>query len=155
MFSCFIFLSSYFGCVIIFVKSVFSIYLWIYICNYHNSWTICYDVITFCFFSLRLIIVYFKIFLSFLCESEKWKSLSLVQLRDTIDYKVLGILQARILEWVAFPSSRGSSQPRDWTQVSHIADRFLTIWAIRETHFSMYLLFIQPQIFTDRILKLF
>ena len=35
-------------------------------------------------------------------------------------------LQARILEWVAMPSSRGSSQPRDWTQVSHIAGRFFT-----------------------------
>ena len=36
----------------------------------------------------------------------------------------LGILQARILEWVAMPSFRGSSQPRDGTQVSHIAGRF-------------------------------
>ena len=35
-------------------------------------------------------------------------------------YIVPGILQARILEWVAFPFSRGSSQPRDWTQVSLI-----------------------------------
>ena len=42
------------------------------------------------------------------------------------------ILQARILERVAMFSSRGSSQPRDWTQVSHIADRFFTIWATRE-----------------------
>ena len=42
------------------------------------------------------------------------------------------ILQARIQEWVAMPSSRGSSHPRDWTQVSHIADRFFTIWATRE-----------------------
>ena len=33
----------------------------------------------------------------------------------------MGILQARILEWLAMPSSRGSSQPRDQTQVSHIA----------------------------------
>ena len=41
----------------------------------------------------------------------------------------MGILQARILEWVAMPSSRGSSQPRDWTQVSHSAGRFFTIWA--------------------------
>ena len=32
-----------------------------------------------------------------------------------------GIIQARILEWVAIPFSRGSSQPRDWTQVSHMA----------------------------------
>ena len=47
---------------------------------------------------------------------------------------VHGILQARILEWVAMPSSRGSSQPRDWNQVSHIAGRFFTIWATREAH---------------------
>ena len=38
-----------------------------------------------------------------------------------------GILQARILEWVAMPSSRGSSQPRDQTQVFRIAGRFFTI----------------------------
>ena len=44
-----------------------------------------------------------------------------------------GILQTRILEWVAMPSSRGSSQPRDWIQVSSIAGRFFTIWATRET----------------------
>ena len=44
----------------------------------------------------------------------------------------MGILQASILEWVAMPFSRGSSQPRDWTQVSHVADRFFTIWATRE-----------------------
>ena len=40
----------------------------------------------------------------------------------------MGILQARILERVAMPSSRGSSQPRDWTQVSCIAGRFCAIW---------------------------
>ena len=40
---------------------------------------------------------------------------------DPMDYRVHGILQARILEWVAIPFSRGSSQPRDWTQVSHTA----------------------------------
>ena len=39
-------------------------------------------------------------------------------------YTVHGVLQARILEWVAFPFSRGSSQPRDWTQVSCIMGRF-------------------------------
>ena len=43
-----------------------------------------------------------------------------------------GILQARILEWVARLSSRGSSQLRDWNQVSHIAGRFFTVWATRE-----------------------
>ena len=40
----------------------------------------------------------------------------------------MGTLQARILEWVVMPSSRGSSQPRDQTQVSHIAGGFFTIW---------------------------
>ena len=43
-----------------------------------------------------------------------------------------GILQARILEWVAIPFSRGSSQPRDQTQVSHTAGGLFTIWATRE-----------------------
>ena len=45
---------------------------------------------------------------------------------------VHGILQARILECVAMPSSRGSSQPRDQTQVSHTVSRFFFIWATRE-----------------------
>ena len=40
---------------------------------------------------------------------------------------VHGILQARILEWVAIPFSQGSSQPRDQTQVSRIAGRFFTV----------------------------
>ena len=44
---------------------------------------------------------------------------------------VHGILQARILEWVAVPSSRASSQPREWTQISSIAGGFFTIWASR------------------------
>ena len=44
-----------------------------------------------------------------------------------------GILQARILEWVAFSLSRESSQPRDWTQVSCIPGRFFTSWATRES----------------------
>ena len=46
---------------------------------------------------------------------------------------VHGILQTRILEWVAISYSRGSSQPRDWTWVSHIAGRFFTLWAAGET----------------------
>ena len=45
---------------------------------------------------------------------------------DPTDYTVCGILQARIPEWVAFPFSRGSSEPKDWIQVSHIAGRFFT-----------------------------
>ena len=49
-----------------------------------------------------------------------------------MDHRVHGILQARILDGVAFPFSRASSQPRDWTQVSHIADGFFTSWVTRE-----------------------
>ena len=72
----------------------------------------------------------------------KWKSLSHVWLfamlwtvaHNPMDYSLPGssvheILQTRILEWVAIPFSRGSSQPRDWTQVSHIPGGFFTVWA--------------------------
>ena len=51
---------------------------------------------------------------------------SCLTLCNLIDYTVHGILQARILEWVAFPFSRVSSQPRDQTQVSHIAGGHFT-----------------------------
>ena len=57
---------------------------------------------------------------------------SCLTLCDPMDYLVRRIPQARILEWVTFPFSRGSSQPRDWTQVSRIAGRFFTSWATRE-----------------------
>ena len=49
---------------------------------------------------------------------------------------VHGIFQARILEWVAIPFSRGSSQSRDRTRVSCIAGRFFSIWATREAIWS-------------------
>ena len=57
---------------------------------------------------------------------------------DPMDYTIGGILQARILEWVAFPFSRGSSWPRNRTGVSCIAGRFFANWAIREApiHFT-------------------
>ena len=51
---------------------------------------------------------------------------------DPIFYTVHGILQARILEWVAFPFSREFSQPRDQIQVSCIAGGFFTNCAMRE-----------------------
>ena len=65
----------------------------------------------------------------------KWKvevAQSCLTLCEAMDCTVPGILQARILEWVAFPFSRGASQPRDWTQVSHIAGTFFTRWATRQ-----------------------
>ena len=57
---------------------------------------------------------------------------SCLTLCNPMGYTVRGILQARILEWVAFPFSSGSSRPRDWTQDSRIAGRFFTSWATRE-----------------------
>ena len=57
---------------------------------------------------------------------------------------VQGILQARILECVAIPFSRGSSWPRDRTWVSYIAGGFFTIWATRESPYSQYLHASQP-----------
>ena len=51
---------------------------------------------------------------------------------DPIDYTVHRLLQARILEWVAFLFSRGSSQSRNRTRVSCIAGGFFTNWALRE-----------------------
>ena len=61
------------------------------------------------------------------CLSVKWAKVTQLcpTLCDPMDCIVRGILQARILEWVAFPISRGSSQPRDWTQISGIASSTL------------------------------
>ena len=42
------------------------------------------------------------------------------------------VFQARVLEWVAISFSRGSSRPRDWTQVSRIVGRRFTVWTTRE-----------------------
>ena len=63
---------------------------------------------------------------------------SCMTLCDPIDYSLPGscvheIFQARILEWVAMPSSRGSSKPRDGTHVSCVVDKFFTCWAMVET----------------------
>ena len=68
-----------------------------------------------------LILIYVLMYIGILCTL--WSEVKVAQscptLRDPIDYTIHGILQARILELVAFPFSRASSQPRDWTQVSH------------------------------------
>ena len=74
------------------------------------------------------------------------KSLSRVQLFATLwsiahaGSSVHGIFQARILEWVTISFSRGSSQPRDWTQVSHIAGRCFNLWATREARTLLFTL---------------
>ena len=76
--------------------------------------------------------------------SQEWSVLSLVAqscptLCNPMDCNlpgssIHGILQARILEWVAMPSSRASSQPRDWTQVSCITDGSFTVWEQVRAH---------------------
>ena len=67
-----------------------------------------------------------------------WSEVKVAQscptLCNPMDSTAHGILQARIPEWVACPFSRGSSQPRDRTQVSRIAGGFFTSRAIREAH---------------------
>ena len=69
------------------------------------------------------------------CKSEVAQSC--LALCDPMDYSLLGssiygTFQARILEWVGISFSRISSQPRDWTRVSHIVGRCFTLWATRE-----------------------
>ena len=66
---------------------------------------------------------------------------------DPLNYTAHGILQARILEWVAFPFSRGSSQPRDRTHVSWMAGGFFTNWATREVQVKLFPLVFEPGTF--------
>ena len=79
---------------------------------------------------------FYKTNLCAILDEVKWNEVKVAQSCpthcDPMDYSVHGILQAKILEWVDFPFSRGSSWPRDWSQVSHTASRFFTSWATRE-----------------------
>ena len=66
---------------------------------------------------------------------------------------VRGILQARILEWIAIPFSRETSQPRDQTLVSCIAGRFSTVWATGESFFTLLLSVLLSKKFENIIKK--
>ena len=79
----------------------------------------------------------FKLSLVFVMYKRKWVDQLCLTLCDPMvcsppDSFVRGILQARILEWVVIPFSRGSSWSRDQIRVSCIAGGFLTIWATKE-----------------------
>ena len=94
--------------------------------------------------------IHFKIFLV-TTESESEVAQSCPTLYDPMDCSlpgssVHGIFQAIVLEWIAISFSRGYSQTRDWTQVSHIVDRHFTVWATREVQksFSIYFSFLVP-----------
>ena len=91
---------------------------------------------------LRFIEVYWT---STICHVLKVKvSQSCPTLCDPMNYTVNGILQARIQEWLVFPFSRGSSQPRSQTQVSCIAGRFFTSWVMYCSSFNLYNNFSPP-----------
>ena len=60
-----------------------------------------------------------------------------------------GLFQARVLEWIAISFSRGSSQPRDPTWVSHIVGRLFTVWATREAAFPFSKVSFQPRDWTQ------
>ena len=89
----------------------------------------------------------FRIVHSLLWSTQSFKKWSEVAqlcptLCDSMDYSLPGssnhgIFQARILEWVSISFSKRSSLPRDWTWVSHIIGRRLTIWATREVHWQV------------------
>ena len=98
-------------------QSWFLIYSW-------SLWKVVFDKGFVIFTHIVIVIATVKVEVTQLC----------LILCDLMDCTVHGILQARILEWVAFPSSKESSQPRDQTQVSHIAGGFFTSWATSEAH---------------------
>ena len=85
----------------------------------------------------RLTLPHSLLICPFLWAIVVWVTQSCPTLCDPMDCRlpgssVHGILQVRILEWVAIPFSRGSSQPKNRTQVSCMTSRFFTIWATRE-----------------------
>ena len=88
------------------------------------------------FSSMGTSFLIYNVFYRHLHGSWKWKKVKVAQscptLCNPMDYTALGILQARILDWVAFPFSRGSSQSRDLIQVSRTAGRFFTSWVTWE-----------------------
>ena len=86
---------------------------------------------------------YFHLVSPFNQEMKKYIFILWIQKSASVSHSVVsgslqlhGIFQAKILEWVAIPFSRGSSQARDWTQVSCIVGRFFTIWATREALYA-------------------
>ena len=98
---------------------------------------------TYLWWNAREVLPHFLIELLSYCWKWKW-SQSWPTLCDPMDCSLRGssvhwIFKARVLEWVAISFSRGFSQPRDRTQVSHIANRRFTVWATKSPAFFVYL----------------
>ena len=117
------------------------------LCHWRRSFTLCQSEpggMVLCWFTLCFHPPsWFFAFLSpawermCVCMLNRFSPLWLFVILRTVacqDPRSMGILQARILEWVAKPSLQGSSQPRDRTQVSHIASGFFTSWATGEAY---------------------
>ena len=115
------------------------IFVYVCVCIYMHMYTQYYKHIQVCIFTIY-------IYISMCLVTQ-----SCLTVCDPMDcslpgFSVLGILQARTLEWVAMPSSRGSSQPRDRTQVLGIAGGFITIWATREALYIYIFIYLSTHI---------
>ena len=117
--------------------SFHSLYWWKDILHFYSCVMI--SIISFCFFFFEFPSPCLHV-PSFLVWNEVKVAQSCPTLCDPMDYTVCGILQARILEWVAFPFSRGSSQPRDYTQVFRIEGGSFTSWATKFFISALYIL---------------
>ena len=68
-------------------------------------------------------------------------------------FSIHRIFQARVLEWVAISLSRVSSQPRDQSQVSYIADRHFTFWATKEDYIENNILLMKKNKHISNVLR--
>ena len=124
---CIFFIHSHIYIIYIYTYHIFFIHIYVYI------------YVSMCIYICVYICVSMHIYICI------WSEMKVAQscptLCNPMDYSVHGILQARILEWVDFPFSRGSSQPMDWTQVSSIAGKLdTTEWlSSTYTHTHAYL----------------
>ena len=97
--------------------------------------------VCFCFINKFIYTIFFLRFYIFVCVFVTQSCPTLCNPMDSPGFSIHRILQARILKWFAIPFSRGASQPRDWTQVSHMAGGFFTIWTTREAQDTTYKLY--------------
>ena len=118
--------------------------IWILVCEYflNCAHLLCECFVYVCYTSIyqlnTLICSHFKISIIISLKVKVLFTQSRLTLHNPMDYRPPGssvheILQAKTLDWVAIPFSRGSSWLRDWTQISHTAGSFFTVRATWET----------------------
>ena len=96
--------------------------------------------VCFCFINKFIYIIFWRFYI-FVCVFVTQSCPTLCDPMDSPGFSAHGILQARILAWVAIPFSRGAAQPRKLTQVSHMAGDFFIIWTTREAQDTIYKLY--------------